>query len=108
VAHASFCALLDERREDRARAGSSVVEDERAAILGASDLDLERAPAGTADDGRGGHRRGSYVRAAGWRQARKSGIFLPRAMNENFSLIVMCLFLLGSLAFLAQQLTSYH
>ena len=30
------------------------------------------------------------------------------AMNENFSLIVMCLFLLGSLAFLAQQLTSYH
>jgi hypothetical protein len=32
----------------------------------------------------------------------------PAAMNENFSLIVMCLFLLGSLAFLAQQLTSYH
>ena len=31
-----------------------------------------------------------------------------QAMNENFSLIVMCLFLLGSLAFLAQQLTSYH
>jgi hypothetical protein len=31
-----------------------------------------------------------------------------RAMNENFSLIVMCIFLLGSLAFLAQQLTSYH
>jgi hypothetical protein len=30
------------------------------------------------------------------------------AMNENFSLVVMCLFLLGSLAFLAQQLTSYH
>jgi len=30
------------------------------------------------------------------------------AMNENFSLIVMCLFLLGSLAFLAQQLTAYH
>ncbi len=30
------------------------------------------------------------------------------AMNENFSLIVMCVFLLGSLAFLAQQLTSYH
>jgi hypothetical protein len=29
-------------------------------------------------------------------------------MNENFSLIVMCLFLLGSLAFLAQQLTAYH
>ena len=29
-------------------------------------------------------------------------------MNENFSLIVMCFFLLASLAFLAQQLTSYH
>ena len=29
-------------------------------------------------------------------------------MNENFSLIVMCLFLLASLAFLAQQLTAYH
>ena len=29
-------------------------------------------------------------------------------MNENFSLIVMCLFLLRSLAFLAEQLTSYH
>ena len=41
-----------------------------------------------------------------WRSAR----YLPhqRAMNENFSLVVMCLFLLGSLAFLAQQLTSYH
>jgi hypothetical protein len=33
----------------------------------------------------------------------------PRAsMNENFSLIVMCLFLLASLAFLAQQLSAYH
>ena len=31
-----------------------------------------------------------------------------QSMNENFSLIVMCLFLLASLAFLAQQLTSYH
>jgi hypothetical protein len=31
-----------------------------------------------------------------------------KLMNENFSLVVMCLFLLGSLAFLAQQLTSYH
>jgi len=31
-----------------------------------------------------------------------------KAMNENFSLIVMCLFLLGSLAFLAEQLTAYH
>jgi hypothetical protein len=29
-------------------------------------------------------------------------------MNENFSLIVMCFFLLASLAFLAEQLTSYH
>jgi hypothetical protein len=29
-------------------------------------------------------------------------------VNENFSLIVMCLFLLGSLAFLAEQLTSSH
>lgn len=33
---------------------------------------------------------------------------LPRAMNENFSLIVMCIFLLASLAFLAEQLTSYR
>jgi hypothetical protein len=31
-----------------------------------------------------------------------------KSMNENFSLIVMCLFLLASLAFLAQQLSSYH
>jgi hypothetical protein len=30
------------------------------------------------------------------------------SMNENLSLIVMCLFLLGSLAFLAQQLIAYH
>lgn len=29
-------------------------------------------------------------------------------MNENISLIIMVIFLLGSLAFLAQQLTSYH
>jgi len=29
-------------------------------------------------------------------------------MNENFSLIVMCFFLLASLAFLAEQLTAYH
>jgi hypothetical protein len=29
-------------------------------------------------------------------------------MNENFSLIVMCICLLASLAFLAQQLTAYH
>jgi len=31
-----------------------------------------------------------------------------KSVNENFSLVVMCLFLLASLAFLAQQLTSYH
>jgi hypothetical protein len=29
-------------------------------------------------------------------------------VNENFSLIVMVLFLLASLAFLAQQLLAYH
>jgi hypothetical protein len=29
-------------------------------------------------------------------------------VNENFSLIVMCIFLLASLAFLAEQITSYH
>jgi len=29
-------------------------------------------------------------------------------MNENFSLVVMCLFLLASLAFLAEQVTAYH
>jgi hypothetical protein len=29
-------------------------------------------------------------------------------VNENFSLIMMCLFLLASLVFLAQQLTAYH
>lgn len=29
-------------------------------------------------------------------------------MNENVSLIVMCLCLLASLAFLAEQLTAYH
>jgi hypothetical protein len=29
-------------------------------------------------------------------------------LSENFSLIVMCLFLLGSLAFLAEQIASYH
>jgi hypothetical protein len=29
-------------------------------------------------------------------------------MNENFSLVVMVIFLLLSLAFLAQQLTAYH
>lgn len=47
----------------------------------------------------------STIAARAW-----SARYLPGegAMNENFSLIVMCLFLLGSLAFLAQQLTSYH
>jgi hypothetical protein len=29
-------------------------------------------------------------------------------MRENFSLIVMCIFLILSLAFLAQQLSAYH
>jgi hypothetical protein len=29
-------------------------------------------------------------------------------MKENLSLIVMCVFLLGSLAFLAEQLSAYH
>jgi hypothetical protein len=29
-------------------------------------------------------------------------------MNENFSLVVMCIFLLASLAFLAEQLSAYH
>lgn len=29
-------------------------------------------------------------------------------MRDNFSLIMMCIFLLGSLAFLAQQISAYH
>jgi hypothetical protein len=29
-------------------------------------------------------------------------------MNENFSLAMMCIFLLASLAFLAEQITAYH
>jgi hypothetical protein len=29
-------------------------------------------------------------------------------MNENVSLIFMCIFLLASLAFLAEQLSAYH
>jgi hypothetical protein len=29
-------------------------------------------------------------------------------VNENISLIIMVIFLLGSLAFLAQQLIAYH
>jgi hypothetical protein len=35
-------------------------------------------------------------------------IFGASVVNENFSLIVMCLCLLASLAFLAEQLASYH
>jgi hypothetical protein len=30
------------------------------------------------------------------------------AVSENFSLIVMCIFMLASLAFLAQQILAYH
>jgi hypothetical protein len=30
------------------------------------------------------------------------------AMNENLSLIVMCFFLVASIAFLADQIISYH
>jgi hypothetical protein len=29
-------------------------------------------------------------------------------MNENISLVVMCFFLIASLAFLADQILSYH
>jgi hypothetical protein len=29
-------------------------------------------------------------------------------VRENFSLIVMCVFMVLSLAFLAQQITAYH
>jgi hypothetical protein len=42
------------------------------------------------------------------RRARRVDYRDVEPMNENFSLIVMCFFLLASLAFLAQQLTSYH
>jgi hypothetical protein len=31
-----------------------------------------------------------------------------RYVNENFSLIAMCIFMVASLAFLAQQISSYH
>jgi hypothetical protein len=31
-----------------------------------------------------------------------------QAVSENFSLIVMCFFMLASLAFLAQQILAYH
>jgi hypothetical protein len=63
---------------------------------------------------RGGHR-SDYLnfgarRPAGKRLAGRAAALYrdQRAMNENFSLVVMCIFLLLSLAFLAQQLTSYH
>lgn len=29
-------------------------------------------------------------------------------MRDNFSLIVMCIFLIASLAFLAEQISAYH
>jgi hypothetical protein len=32
----------------------------------------------------------------------------PRVMKENFSLIVMCICMIASLAFLAQQISAYH
>jgi hypothetical protein len=32
----------------------------------------------------------------------------PKRMNENFSLVMMCLFLFGSLVFLADQIVAYH
>jgi hypothetical protein len=51
----------------------------------------------------GGARRAS--RAA---SARTVHYLEHEPMNENFSLVVMCIFLLASLAFLAEQLTSYH
>ena len=31
-----------------------------------------------------------------------------RTVSENFSLIVMCVFMVASLAFLAQQILAYH
>lgn len=37
-----------------------------------------------------------------------STIVVGGPVNENFSLIVMCIFLLASLAFLAEQLSAYH
>jgi hypothetical protein len=57
-------------------------------------------PAATAPGRCSGAR--AHPRAADARYGRST------AVNENFSLIVMCFFLLASLAFLAQQLTSYH
>jgi hypothetical protein len=52
-----------------------------------------------------GKRRPTGERLAGRAAALYRG---RRAMNENFSLVVMVIFLLLSLAFLAQQLTAYH
>lgn len=31
-----------------------------------------------------------------------------KTVNENFSLIVMCIFMVLSLAFLAEQISAYH
>jgi hypothetical protein len=33
---------------------------------------------------------------------------MESAMNENFSLIVMCVFLVATILFLADQILSYH
>lgn len=46
------------------------------------------------------HRAAAYRALMQYREA--------EPMNENFSLVAMCIFLLASLAFLAEQLTSYH
>jgi len=49
------------------------------------------------------HRRGARVdRGERYRSSAEA------MKNENFSLYVMCFFLLASLAFLAQQITAYH
>jgi hypothetical protein len=48
------------------------------------------------------------VQTAAGRRAGPLYISIRAAMNENFSLYVMCFFLLASLAFLAQQITAYH
>jgi hypothetical protein len=37
-----------------------------------------------------------------------SELSLETAMNENVSLVVMCIFMIASLAFLAEQITAYH
>jgi hypothetical protein len=67
--------------------------------------DAETVPTSRHDAERAATRLGEACMVAFLDDAR----YRPKqAMGENFSLIVMCLFLLGSLAFLAQQLTSYH